>query len=370
MFRFPVSKPCLVGNERLYVNDCLDRVELSGIGPYVKKLEQKFARFCGTQHAVSCCNGTAALHLAYKAAGLKPGHNVVVPALTYVATANAATYCGANVIVIDVDPATWCMDINELERVLSSTQVQVIVPVHLYGVPANVEMITRLASKYGCKVVEDCAEAHGATIGTQFVGSLGHFGAFSFYGNKIFSCGEGGIVTTNSGVMTDLMVAWRGHCMSHEQRYHHYAVGYNYRLTNVQAAIALGQLESYGLFYEARRSIFSEYSIHLADLECQRTLIGESARWLYSVLLPHGVDRGVVERELAAVGIETRPIFVPLNELPMYLSEVELPVAADIARRGLSLPTYVGLKPNEVMEISTVLLDVIAKLRSRSQVTA
>jgi perosamine synthetase len=347
----PVSQPALLGREAEYVQDCLTKNELSSVGSYVQRLEQKFAEFCGVKHAVACSSGTAALHLALLALGVKEGDHVIVPALTYVATANAVRYCNATPVFCDVDPHTWCLDVAAVtDRVSAMNEPDIvgIIPVHLYGVPANMPALNGIAAASAAWVVEDAAQAHGAKLDGKVVGSHGTIGTFSFYGNKILTCGEGGIVTTDDDRLAQRLRLYRGQGVSARGNYYHEVVGYNYRLTNIQAAIALAQLEMYEQYAEARAQVVGWYR-EMVSYE-QQTTLPEScpADWLFTILLPHGVEREMFVSRLKAEGIETRPVFIPLPDLPMYRTERTFPNASDIAKRGLSLPTWVGMTKDDV----------------------
>lgn len=347
----PVAAPMLIGREREYVLECLDREELSWAGAYVERFERAFADFCGVRHAVACCNGTAALHLALLALGVGPGDRVVVPALTYVATANAVRYCGAEPLFCDVDVETWCLDPRDLARLLvrhAGERIVAVIPVHLYGVPADMAAIAAVAGPAGLAVVEDAAEAHGAMSDGAVVGGLGRLGTFSFFGNKILTCGEGGAVTTNDATLADRLRLYRGQGVDPARRYWHRIVGYNYRLTNVQAALALAQLESYQEHAARRALVMHQYEEALGRYRVQGATRGASrAHWMFAVLVPPGVDRDWVMADMALRGVETRPVFPAVTDLPPY-EQVTPPVSATLARRGIVLPTHGRLTPDDV----------------------
>lgn len=345
-----VSAPSLIGRECAYVLDCLWKNELSGTGSYVQRFEEAFALFCGSTYAISCCNGTAALHLAMLAFDVLPGEDVFIPALTYIATANAVRYCGGNPVCVDIDPDTWCMDPEDLRRKIKASQLSSgIVPVHLYGVPANMAEIMAIASEHGLWVVEDAAEAHGAQIDGKRVGSIGAMGTFSFYGNKLLTSGEGGIVTTSNGDMAARLRLYRGQGVDPERRFWHTVVGYNYRWTNVQAALALGQLERYDDHAAVREAIYTRYEAELSDFHCQRRT-ATSANWMFSLLVPEFADRDAVIQRMDAAGVETRPVFYPIPALPPYRGVVP-PVAEMVGRRGISLPTHGRLSDDDVTTV-------------------
>ena len=235
----PVSAPTLAGNEKRYVMDCLESNWISARGKYVEQFEAAFAEFCGVRHGVSCTNGTVALHLALLALGIGPGDEVIVPTLTFVATANAVRYCGATPVFVDCEPETWNIDPGLIEsRITPKTKA--IIVVHLYGHPVDMDAVMSLADRHGLFVVEDAAEAHGAIYRGRMVGSIGHIATFSFFGNKVISTGEGGMVTTDDAELARIVRLLKEQGMDPKRRYWYPVVGYNYRMTNVTAAIGLG----------------------------------------------------------------------------------------------------------------------------------
>jgi perosamine synthetase len=355
-----VSSPLLVGRERENVLECLNKQELSWNGPFVKRFETEFAQFCGTKYAVSCCNGTAALHLSLLALGVTPGDCVILPSLTYIATANVVRYCGATPIFCDVDPRTWCLDPNRVASALHHLQTKrvIILPVHLYGVMADMTSFNRLAEEFGFHVVEDAAEAHGAIQNSRRSGSFGDMGVFSFYGNKILTCGEGGMITTDDPYLNEKLRLYRGQGQSKDRRYWHEVIGYNYRLTNLQAAVGVAQLETYPVQQSLRSQVFKWYlQTELSTLERQERPCG-SANWMFSVLLPKEIDRDRVIANLQVDGIETRPVFPLVTDMPMYQGPYA-EVASDISARGINLPTHPSLQKDEIYYISDKVFEEI-----------
>jgi perosamine synthetase len=363
--RIPLARPVFLGRELEYVIDSVNRMELSGAGgKYIEEFERRFADFIGVRHAVSCNSGTAALHLALLALGIGPGDDVFVPALTYVATANAVAYCGANVVFCDVDPITWTLNPDTVrEEIRHSRRPKVILPVHLYGVPADVPALMGL----GLLVVEDAAEAHGASVNGIRVGALGHVGAFSFYGNKIMTTGEGGILTTNDDGLAEQARLYRGQGVHPQKRYWHTVIGYNYRMPALQAAIGLGQLETFDEHAEARAKVCAAYRrLMPSDFVVQRiTEPSLPASWLFTVLLPKDVNRDSVMVSLSAKGIESRPAFIPLTELPPY-RRLTPPVTQQIGARGISLPTGSHVSISNVEEIVE---ELVKSVRRHTYVT-
>lgn len=356
-FRYPVSRPYMEGKELLYVAECFKTNWLTH-GPMVEKFEEQFAKTVGAKFAVACSSGTAALHLALVALGIGHGHEVIVPDLSFVATANAVTYTGAKPVLVDVDPATWCMDLVAVEAAITPRTVAVM-PVHLYGNAANLLGLRLLCSKYRLSLIEDAAEGLGGKYENKALGTHGTCGCFSFYGNKIVTTGEGGMVVTDEPYLLQQLKHYRGQAQT--TRYMHTNVGFNYRMTSMQAAVGLGQLENFATQLATRMNIFRWYDHHLAGMDLIFP-VEATAPWLYSVVLPEWLQREKVEQHLAAAGIETRPFFVPMHQLPMYKREnVEFPVATRLGRSGISLPTYVGLTQADVKYVSRMLSQVLAQ---------
>ena len=368
--KIPIAKPALIGNESVYVQDCLERNELSSVGSYVSRLEEAFAKFCGVRHAIACASGTAGLHLAMLALNVRTHDRVIVPALTYVATANAVRYCQATPVFCDVDPHKWCLDPEDALRQIiklkrDSTRVVGIIPVHLYGVPADMMYFRELAARYNLWIIEDACEAHGATLHGQRVGAFGDLGVFSFYGNKLLTCGEGGIITTNSDSLAERVRIYRGQgVVGGRGNYFHKVIGYNYRLTNVQAAIALAQLEMYEQHARARQQIVKTYRALLPhEFVMQEIPHGAvPADWLVTILVLPPDERDEVAERMARDGIETRPVFPLLTSLPMYAdtNSATTPWAEQISRYGLSLPTWVGMTDADVKMVVSSLTGVVA----------
>jgi perosamine synthetase len=357
---YPVAETVLDGNEKKYVLDCLDTGWISGSGRYVDDFEREFATFCGVEHAVSVANGTAGLHVALLALGVGPGDEVIVPDLTYVASANAVTYCGAKPVLADVDPVTWTLDPQDVARKISPA-TRAIMPVHLYGHPADIDPILELASVHHLSVVEDAAEAHGAEYKGRRVGGLGDVGVFSFFGNKIITTGEGGMITTDDKKLADKIRLLKGQGMDPARRYWFPIVGYNYRMTNIQAAIGLAQLERIHWFIERKREIAALYDEAMRALPVStphEAVWAKSVYWLYSVCLPEEFNRDRIMTRLLEQGVETRPFFHPMHHLPAYYQpdgDSTLTIATDLAARGINLPSSALLTRDDIAYITNAL---------------
>lgn len=343
--------------------DCLDSGWISSIGEYVERFESLFARFCGASHAIATANGTVALHLALASLDLGPGDEVLVPGLTFVATANAVAYTGATPVLVDVDRATWTIDPEDAARMITA-RTRAIIPVHLYGHPANLDALRALAARHNLRIIEDAAQAHGACYNGAPVGALGDVGTFSFYGNKVLTTGEGGMVVTNDPTIARRARHLRGQALDPTRRYYHAEIGFNYRLTNVQAAIGCAQLEQVDVILRRRAELAAAYDARLAGV---RGLGFQPVApwaapicWMYSVVIDEatfGMTRDDVAEALRARRIETRPFFVPLHDLPPYRSE-PLPVSAALGRSGLNLPSGNTLAAADIDRVCAALADL------------
>lgn len=361
--KIPVAAPMLVGNEKTYVMDCLDSSWISSTGKYVERFEAGFADFCEARHAISCCNGTVALHLALAALGIGPGDEVIVPTLTFVATANAVRYCGAKPVFVDVEAETWTIDPASIQEKITSSTRGIIV-VHLYGQPANLEPIVDLARKHSLFVIEDAAEAHGAKYQGKRVGALTAAGIFSFYGNKALTTGEGGMLTTNDDALAAKLRLLRGQGVDPKRRYWHSVIGYNYRMTNVAAALGLAQLEKADWHLERRATVAHWYQERLAGIEGVHWQTeqewAQRIYWMFSIVVDERRgDRDQIMSRLAETGIEVRPLFYPMHILPPYQDEEKgdaYPVAERISRQGFSLPTWAGLTLDDVQYVTDSLI--------------
>jgi perosamine synthetase len=354
--RIPVAAPALVGREREYVLDCLDSTWISSSGKYLERFESEFAEFCGVRHAVSCCNGTVAVHLALMAHGVRPGDEVIVPTLTYVASANPVVYCGGEPVFVDAEPRTWNMDPERVAEAITP-RTRGIVVVHLYGHPTDMDPILELAERHGLWVIEDAAEAHGATYHGRIAGSMSSLATFSFYGNKIITSGEGGMVVTDDERLAGLVRQLHGQGQDPQRRYWFPMVGFNYRMTNIEAAIGLAQLERIDWHLSRRREIAGWYREELGEVQgielSPEEPWAKSAFWIVCAVLDEerfGPRDGVMAA-LAEAGVETRPFFYPLHTLPMYReanADRKFPVAEDLGRRGVNLPSSATLTREDV----------------------
>jgi perosamine synthetase len=363
-----VAEPKLGGNEAAYVQDCMESTWISSAGSYIEKFERSLTEVTGTKHVVSANNGTTALHLALSALGIGPGDEVVVPSLTYIASANAVGYCGATPVFADVERGSMGLDAEDAARRITP-RTKAIMAVHLYGHPADMTAITALADQHGIPVVEDAAEAHTATWDGRPVGSHGLVGTFSFFGNKVLTTGEGGAVSTDDDELAARLRLLRGQGMDPARRYWFPVKGFNYRMTNIEAAIGCAQLEQLPDFLRRRREIADHYGARLAGVEGLETPTtsprATRVNWLYTVLLPDrfsAEQRDRLMAQLSEDGVETRPVFYPMHQLPPYAQEDTFPVSTELARRGISLPTHVNLTDDDLDRVADRFLARLAAL--------
>lgn len=365
MKKISVACPNLNGNEKKYVDDCMNTTWISSGGQYITKFENAFSEFCGTKYAASCCNGTVALHLALMALGIGEGDEVIMPVITYIATANAVKYVGATPIFVDVDPDTWNIDTKKIEEKISS-KTKAIIVVHLYGNPVDMDAVMKIAKEHNLYVIEDAAEAHGAIYKGKKVGSIGDIGTFSFFGNKVITTGEGGMIVTQNEELDQKIRLLKGQGVDPQKRYWHLEVGYNYRMTNIEAAIGLGQLEKVDEHIANRIRVREKYFDLLKGygeyIKFQKVEDGcESINWMTSVLFTSKVtlDRDTIRQKLEELGIETRPVFYLVNDMPPYENDEKFIAAQEIAGRGINLPTHDLLTDEDVEYICNCLLTVI-----------
>jgi perosamine synthetase len=371
---FPVSQPSIGERELEFVTDAVKSGWVSSIGKYVELFETMFATFCGTRYALAVSNGTTGLHLALVSAGIKSGDEVIIPDLTFIATANAVTYTGATVVPVDIDARTLCMDPESVERAITS-RTRAIIPVHLYGHAAQMDSLMAISREHGILVLEDAAEAHGAEFNGLRVGSIGDCGIFSFYGNKVITSGEGGMLTTNDHDLYAKAKLLRDHAMSQHKRYWHTEVGFNYRITNLQAALAVAQLERIDEFLAKRRQVMDWYRNGLGHQENLRLNYQEpgtkNVYWMVCLEVA-GItetDRDIFMARLRKAGVDSRPYFYPVSDMPMY-RRADTPIAHEVSVRGINLPSYTDLSESDVDEICRSTQTILAEMGYLSQAMA
>ena len=353
----PVAEPMFDDNELKNVVKAIKSGWISSKGEFVKEFEVNFSKYVGAKYGVATMNGTAALHLALRALDIKTGDEVVVPDLGFIATANTVAYCNAKPIFVDSHPEYWCLDPDKIEESIT-TKTKAIIPVHLYGHPCDMDIIMELAERHNLFVIEDAAEAHGAKYKGKIVGALGDINCFSFFANKIITTGEGGMCLTDSEELYEKMKILRDHGMNPDKRYWHDFLGFNYRMTNLQAAVGVAQLDKIDKYLEKKRLIAKWYKEGFQELEEQGYITlhpelpwAKCIYWMYSILINDNskIRRDQFIEKLKKKGIDSRPFFYPAHVLPMYkFNTKNLKNAEDISSKGVNLPSSPILEKNQI----------------------
>jgi len=363
IWRLPITEPSLGGNEMKYVSDCISSVWISSQGDYIGRFEAAMCAFLDDGMALCTSSGTTSLQLALAALDVGTGDEVVVPDLTFGATANAVIHAGGTPVFVDIDPDTWTMDPAAFAKAVTP-RTKAVIPVHLYGHPCDMDPIMETARTHGLHVIEDCAESLGAEYKGRKVGLIGDIGCFSFFANKVITTGEGGMVVTTSPALHARMELLRDHGMSKTRRYWHLEPGYNFRMTNLQAAIGLAQIERIEDFLDARRRIVGCYHQRLGALDGIRTPPeapwARNIHWLYSIEVDAetcGIDRDLLAEKLKEEGIDTRPVFPPLHLQPAFGSGAAglFPESERFAALGLSLPTSNSMSMDDAKRVCDAL---------------
>jgi len=364
-----VCSPVLDGKELDYALECFATNWISSLGEFIPQFERKFAGLCAASHGVACCNGTAALHLALEALGIGAGDEVIIPSFTLIVSANVVCWTGATPVLVDICPDTWCIGPDLIEAKITS-RTRAIMAVHMYGHPCEMGPIRDIARRHGLYVIEDAAQAHGATYRGRTVGAIGDVGCFSFYANKIITTGEGGMVVTNDAATAERAALLRNQAFG-EERFVHDHVGFNYRMTNIQAAVGYAQCERFDEKVARKRELAAEYYRLLANEDAlQLPARGEGCEpvyWMYGVVLKDefGRTRQEVCKRLEAAGIETRSFFVPMHRQPVFQGEHRrwpdlrgrYPVSERLGERGFYLPSGLSLTPDDQAFVVEQLLE-------------
>lgn len=360
----PISRPSIEKKEIEYVTDVIKSGWVSSTGgKYIDIFEKKFAQYCNTKYAVATSSGTSALHLTLVCLGITSDDEVIIPDFTFIATANAAKYTGAKVVTVDIDDDTLCISPEAIRKAITS-KTKAIIPVHVYGHPANMLEINKIAKEYNLFVVEDAAEAHGAKVNGKKVGGLSDAGTFSFFGNKIITTGEGGMITTNSKKLYKKIRYLRDHAMSDKKRYWHTEVGFNYRITNLQAALGVAQFERIDKFLKKRKKIFGWYQEGLRGVKeiklNHQSSWATTVYWVICLELKNYNEskRDALMKTLKNKNIDTRPYFYPVSDMPMY-DDSYTPITHKIYQKGLNLPSYFDITKEQVSLICSILKKIL-----------
>jgi perosamine synthetase len=363
MYKIPVYQPSLNGNEKKYVNECLDSTWISSKGKFVNEFENAFAGYVGVKHATTVCNGTVAIHLALLALGIGDGDEVIVPTLTYIASVNTIAYTGATPVFVDSLIETWQIDPSDVIKKITP-KTKAIMAVHLYGHPCDMDSLVAICKEYNLFLIEDCAEAIGTMYKGKHVGTFGDISTFSFFGNKTITTGEGGMVITNDDTLYDRSVHFKGQGLAKHRQYWHDVIGYNYRMTNICAAIGLAQLENIEQVLVNKKRVADTYRNCLEKTSIIfHNQIGDDiyhSYWMCSILTTDAKQRELLRAHLEKEGIETRPLFYPVHTMPMYSTQYQRhPIAENLGWRGLNLPSYPGLKTEEIEFICEKIKEVL-----------
>ena len=357
----PVNEPLLNGNEKKYLAECIDTGWISSEGPFVKQFEQRMSASVGRRHGIAVTNGTAALEVAMQAIGIQAGDEVIMPAFTIISCAMAVTKLGAKPVLVDSDPDTWNMRVDEIEEKITARTKAVLV-VHIYGLPADMEPVLDLADRYHLKIVEDAAQMHGQTYRGRPCGNFGDISTFSFYPNKHVTTGEGGMVVTDDDMLAQRCRMLRNLCFRQDIRYVHDEISGNYRFTNLQAAVGLAQLERLDEFVRKKRETGRFYTQRLSDIKgiklpVPETGYADNIYWVYGIVLDrdHPLSNREVTKLLAAEGIGTRTFFWCMHEQPVYQKQglfagESYPQAEYLARKGFYIPCGLAIT-EEQMEV-------------------
>lgn len=354
----PVNEPLLAGRELEYITECVQTGWISSAGRFIEEFEARWAAYCGMRYGIAVSNGTAALVTAVACLDLQPGDEVILPTFTIISCAQAIVAAGAVPVVVDSDPRTWCLDTSQIERKITP-RTRAIMPVHMYGHPVDMDPVWALAEKYQLKIIEDAAEAHGAEYRGRKCGGLGDISCFSFYANKIITTGEGGMLLTNSPEYAEKAQSLRNLCFRPERRFYHTELGHNFRLTNLQAAIGLAQLERIDELVERKRHIGQAYTDGLKDVPGITLPVeaewAKNVYWMYGLVLDAqlGCNARDLAQRLKARAVDTRPFFFPMHQQPVlrdmnYFGDESYPVAEALSEYGLYLPSGLTLTDEQI----------------------
>ena len=357
----PIYRPFVAKNTAKYVNQCLEENWISSKGRFIQDFQDSFSEYLGVSHSSTVTNGTVALHLALLSLGIGSGDEVIVPNFTYIASVNAIAYVGAKPVFVDADEQSWNLDTSMIEKKITQN-TKAIMAVHIYGNPSNMRDILDICKRKNLFLIEDAAEALGATYDSRKIGSFGDISTFSFFGNKTITSGEGGMVVTNDRTLFERIEFLKNQAASQEKVYWHEEIGFNYRMTNVTAAIGLSQLEEISSILERKQLIADLYKRELAatDLIFQSELDDSiNSNWMVGILLPKDKSRDSLINYLKENNIETKPFFYPVTQMPQYKSKIQYPVSEVLSRSGLYLPSYPDLINDDIVLIANKIKDFL-----------
>lgn len=362
----PISEPNIGEEELKNIIEAVSSGWVSSKGFFVEEFENNFANFIGTNYGISTSSGTTALHLALASLGISKNDEIILPAFTFIATANAVNYCNAKPIFVDSNPEYWCIDPDRIEEKITKN-TKVIIPVHLYGHPCDMDIIMDIAEDRNLYVIEDAAQAHGSEYKGKKVGNFGDISCFSFFGNKTMTTGEGGICITNNKELHERMLILRDHGMNPNKRYWHDHIGFNYRMTNLQAALGVAQLKKLDNFVEKKINNANLYNSKLKHLEESKQITlppkmswAKNTYWTYSILLKdkYKMNRDQLMNYLSDKGVDNRPLFNSIPTMPPYKNNEKFPICEKISLNGISLPSSTKLKNDDIYKISDIIKNI------------
>lgn len=363
----PVNQPLIAKNSLKYVKECIKSGWISSQGKFISSFEKSFAEFLGVKFATTTTNGTAALHLALTSLNIGPGDEVIMPDLTIISCPFAVLYTGAKPVLVDVDKQTGNIDVSKIESKITK-KTKAIMVVHLYGNPVDLDPILKIAKKHKIFVIEDAAEAHGATYKGRKVGSIGDVGCFSFYANKIVTTGEGGMITTNNEKIFKKAVLLKDLAHSTNKRFFHHHVGFNYRMTNMQAALGLAQLEEVDKYIKKKRWMADLYNKLLKDQKNLELPIeqdfAKGVFWMYAVKVKGKIKRDFLRKKLLDFGVDTRTFFYPLHKQPVLKGKISLnderfPVSNALSAKGFYLPSGLAITKSQIYFVSETINKIL-----------
>lgn len=367
----PVNEPLLDGNEKKYLLECIETGWISSEGPFIKEFENKFAARIGRKHGIAVTNGTAAIDVAVEALGIGPGDEVILPTFTIISCINQIVRSGAKPVLVDSDPVNWNMDVNQIEKNITP-QTKAIMVVHIYGLPVDMAPVLDIAERHHLKIIEDAAEMHGQNYRGEPCGSFGDISTFSFYPNKHITTGEGGMIVTNDDQLAEQCRSLRNLCFQPNKRFVHERLGWNLRMTNLQAALGLAQLERLDEFVDKKRAMGARYTQLLkglpgVQLPLTKTDFAENIYWVYGLVLndENSFDAEEAMKRLANARVGSRPFFCPMHEQPVLkkkglFEDIKLPVAERIYRKGFYIPSGMAITNEQIERVADVLWKVLS----------